>query len=63
MFKPIGIDKFDSDSNPKTWLHTYSITMHGANSNNDIMAAYFPVMMSHQALNWLEGLQPGSINS
>jgi hypothetical protein len=26
------------------------------------MAAYFPVMMSRQALNWLEALLAGSIN-
>ena len=31
-------------------------------SNNDIMAAYFPVMMSRQAQNWLESLAAGSIN-
>jgi hypothetical protein len=58
-----GIDKFDSDSNPKMWLCTYSITVHAANGNNNITVAYFPVMMSHQALNLLEGLRPGSINS
>jgi hypothetical protein len=27
------------------------------------MAAYFPVMMSRFALNWLKELCPGSINS
>ena len=27
------------------------------------MAAYFPVMMGPQALNWLEALPAGSINS
>jgi hypothetical protein len=27
------------------------------------MANYFPVMMTHQALNWLERVQPDSINS
>jgi len=52
-FKPVGIEKFDGKSNPKTWLRTYSIAVHAANGNNDIMAAYFPVMMSRQALNWL----------
>jgi len=34
-----------------------------ANGNNDIMAAYFPVMMSPLSLNWLEALPAGSINS
>jgi hypothetical protein len=42
---------------------TYSIAVRAANSNNDIIVANFPVMMSRQALNWLDGLHPGSINS
>ena len=45
-FKPVGIEKFDGESNPKTWLRTYAIAVRAANGNNDIMAAYFPVMMS-----------------
>ncbi|RLM64623.1 hypothetical protein C2845_PM16G03910 [Panicum miliaceum] len=49
--KPVSIDKFDSDSDPKTWIRTYSIIVHSGNGNNDIMAAYFSVMMSRQALN------------
>jgi hypothetical protein len=36
-FKRVGIDKFDGDSNPKTWIRTYSITVRTANSTNDIM--------------------------
>jgi hypothetical protein len=55
--------KFDGESDPKTWLRTYAITVRAANGNNDIMAAYFPVMMSCQTLNWLESLPAGSINS
>jgi len=31
--------------------------------DNDIMVAYFLVMMGHQALNLLEALPAGSINS
>ncbi|RLN05103.1 hypothetical protein C2845_PM13G05960 [Panicum miliaceum] len=62
-FKPVGIVKFDGNSDPKTWLCTYSIAVRAVNGNNDIMAAYFPVMMSRQALNGLEGFRPGSINS
>ena len=31
--------------------------------DNDIMAAYFPVKMGRHALNWLEALPAGSINS
>ena len=45
-FKPVGIKKFDGESDPKTWLRTYSIAVRAANGNNDIMAGYFPVMMS-----------------
>jgi len=33
------------------------------NGDNDITAAYFPVMMSRQALNWLGALPAGSINN
>ena len=62
-FKPVGIEKFDGESYPKTWLRTYSIAVRAVNGNNDIMAAYFPVMMSRQAQNWLESLPAGSINS
>jgi hypothetical protein len=43
---PASIDKFDDDSDPKIWLRTYSITVQATNSNNDNMAAYFPMMMS-----------------
>jgi hypothetical protein len=39
MFKPLRIDKFDGDSDPRTWLRIYSTTVQAANSNNDIMAA------------------------
>jgi hypothetical protein len=45
------------------WMRIYSVAVQAANGNNDIMAAYFPVMMSRQALNWLEALPTGSINS
>jgi len=45
------------------WLRTYSIAVRAAHGDNDIMAAYFPVMMCPQALNWLEALPAGSINS
>ena len=62
-FKPVGIEKFDGESDPKTWLRTYSIAVRAARGDNDIMAAYFPVMMGPQALNWLEALPAGSINS
>jgi hypothetical protein len=61
--KPVVIEKFDSESDPKMWLRTYSIAVQAANGNNDIMAAYFSVMMSRQALNRLEALLAGSINS
>ncbi|RLN09909.1 retrotransposon protein, putative, Ty3-gypsy subclass [Panicum miliaceum] len=60
---PVGIKKFDGDYDPKTWLRTYNIATRAASGNNDIMAAYFPVMMSCQALNWLEGLRSSSIHS
>ncbi|XP_039827138.1 uncharacterized protein LOC120688842 [Panicum virgatum] len=62
-FKPTGIEKYDGESDPKTWLRTYSIVVRAACSDNDIMAAYFPVMMGRRALNWLEALPAGSINS
>ena len=62
-FNPVGIEKFDGESNPKTWLRTYSIAVRAANGNNDIMPAYFPIMMSPLALNWLEALPASSINS
>jgi hypothetical protein len=38
-YKPVGIDKFDGDSDPKTWIRTYSVAIHAANGNNDIIAA------------------------
>ena len=61
-FKPVGIEKFDGESDPKTWLRTYSIAILATNGN-DIMAAYFPVMMICQALNWMEALPAGLVNS
>ena len=62
-FKPTGIEKYDGESDPMTWLRTYSISVRAACGDNDIMAAYFPVMMGPQALNWLKALLTGSINS
>jgi hypothetical protein len=50
-FKPTGIEKYDGESDPKTWLRTYSIVVRAACGDNDIMAAYFPVMMGRHALN------------
>ena len=47
-FKPTGIEKYDGESDPKTWLRTYSIAVHAANGNND---------------NWSEALLAGSVNS
>ena len=44
------------------WMCIYSVAVQAANDDNDIMAAYFLVMMSRQALNWLEALLAGSIN-
>ena len=38
-------------SDPKTWLRTYSIVVRAVCGDNDIMAAYFPVMMGRHALN------------
>jgi len=60
--QPVGIEKFDGESDPRTWLRTYSIAVHASNGNNDIMAAYFLVMMCQLALNWLEALPVGSIS-
>jgi len=62
-FESVSIKKFDGESDPKTWLRTYAIAVRAANGNKDIMAAYFPVMMSRQVQNWLESLPAGSINS
>ena len=59
---PVGIEKFDGESDPKTWLRTYTITVRATNGNNDIMAAYFPMMMSRQAQNCLESLPTSSIS-
>jgi hypothetical protein len=42
MFKPVSIEKFNGEFDPKTWICTYSITVRAANGNNDIMAAYSP---------------------
>jgi len=50
-FKPTGIEKYDGESNPKMWLRTFSIAVRAARGDNDIMAAYFPVMMGPQAHN------------
>ncbi|XP_039817324.1 uncharacterized protein LOC120679735 [Panicum virgatum] len=62
-FKPTRIEKYDGELDAKTWLRTYSITVRAARGDNDIMAAYFPVMIGPQALNWLEALPAGSISS
>ncbi|RLN03999.1 hypothetical protein C2845_PM13G02950 [Panicum miliaceum] len=45
------------------WLRTYNIAVKAASGNNDIMAAYFPVMMSRQGLNCFEGPSSRSINN
>ena len=57
------IEKYDGESDPNTWLHTYCIAVRVASGENDIMDSYFLVMMGRHALNWLEALPAGSINS
>jgi hypothetical protein len=48
-FEQVNIEKTDGDSDPKTWSSTYSFMIRAANGTNNMMAAYFPVMISKQA--------------
>ena len=54
---------YDGELDPKKWLRTYSIAIQAAFGDNDTMAVYFPVMMGRHALNRLEAVPAGSINS
>ena len=52
-FKPNDIEKYDSKTDPTTWLRTCSTAICAINGDHDIMCAYFPFFMGKVALEWL----------
>jgi hypothetical protein len=62
-FKP-SIEKYDGRSDPSIWLKMYSIAARASGGNEDHMAGYFPLVMSHPVLkekpNALITCAPGS---
>ena len=44
-------------------MQLYEIVVHATGGNNDVMANYFPIMLSQITNNWLMGLREDSIES
>ena len=62
-FKIFEVDPYDGKANPEQWMQLYEIVVHVARGHSDVMANYFPIMLSQIANNWLMGLREDSIKS
>ena len=59
----MGIDKYDSKTDPSAWFAIYSTTIQAAGGDQVVMANYLLVMLTTAARAWLTGLPRYTINS
>nr|ABF99143.1 retrotransposon protein, putative, Ty3-gypsy subclass [Oryza sativa Japonica Group] len=62
-FKSTGIEKYDSTTNPESWLTVYGLAIRAAGGDSKAMANYLPVALADSARSWLHGLPRGTIGS
>ncbi|GJN40190.1 hypothetical protein PR202_gb29370 [Eleusine coracana subsp. coracana] len=62
-FKPVPIDKYDGQTNPREWLQLYSMTIRSAGGDSYVMANYLPVCLDPAIRIWLTSLPEESITS
>ncbi|GJN20482.1 hypothetical protein PR202_gb07863 [Eleusine coracana subsp. coracana] len=62
-FKPVGIEKYDGKTDPRDWLHVYSIAIRALGGDNFVMANYLHVCLAPATRSWLTNLPDNSITS
>ncbi|GJN38288.1 hypothetical protein PR202_gb27316 [Eleusine coracana subsp. coracana] len=62
-FKPVPIEKYDGQTNPREWLQLYSMAIRSAGGDSYVMANYLPVCLDPAIRIWLTSLPMESITS
>ncbi|GJN13443.1 hypothetical protein PR202_gb00148 [Eleusine coracana subsp. coracana] len=62
-FKPVPIEKYDGQTNPREWLQLYSTVIRSARGGSYVMANYLPVFLDPAVRIWLTSLLEESITS
>ncbi|GJN40078.1 hypothetical protein PR202_gb29246 [Eleusine coracana subsp. coracana] len=62
-FKPVPIEKYDGQTNPREWLQLYSTMIRSAGGDSYVMANYLPVCLDPAVRIWLTSLLEESITS
>ncbi|GJN13391.1 hypothetical protein PR202_gb00085 [Eleusine coracana subsp. coracana] len=62
-FKPVPIEKYDGQTNPREWLQLYSTTIRSVGGDSYVMANYLPVCLDPAIRIWLTSLPKESITS
>ncbi|GJN40214.1 hypothetical protein PR202_gb29395 [Eleusine coracana subsp. coracana] len=62
-FKPVPIEKYDGQTNPREWLQLYSTTIWSAGGDSYVMANYLPVCLDPAVRIRLTSLPEESITS
>ena len=60
-FKISNVDKFETKMDPRDWIAIYTTAARAANASEDLMTAYVPIKLGHDALQWLRHLRRGAI--
>jgi hypothetical protein len=55
-FKVSNIDKYEPKQDPGGWLAIYTTTARATGATEDVMIAYFPIILMQDALQWLRHL-------
>jgi hypothetical protein len=55
-FKVSNVDKYEPKQDPGDWLVVYTTAARAAGATEDVMTAYLPIVLGHDALQWLRHL-------
>jgi hypothetical protein len=55
-FKVSNVDKYEPKQDPGGWLAIYTTTARAARATKDVMTTYLPIVLGHDALQWLRHL-------
>jgi hypothetical protein len=55
-FKVSNVDKYEPKQDPGGWLAVYTTAAWAAGATEDVMAAYLPIVLGQDALQWLRHL-------
>ena len=61
-FKPDLPLRYDGPPDPAEFLQLYELSIEAANSDEKVMANWFPMALKDGARSWLLNLPPGSIS-